>query len=115
MRFVLIALALLAQASAGFAQGVTTLGAGSSAKAAAVAGYQGPGDVVSGALAWWGLRCYSAAYTGKVAEIWDASTGTTSNTTMSCATGGVITFSTSTGCTAGGATCQPLATTCSVA
>lgn len=37
--------------------------------------YTGPGDVVSGAVAWWGLRGYNAAYTGNVANICDAATG----------------------------------------
>ncbi len=30
-------------------------------------GYQGPGDVVSGALSWWGFRGYNAAYVNKKA------------------------------------------------
>lgn len=37
-------------------------GAGGKFKAAAAASYQGPGDIVSGALAWYGLRAYSATY-----------------------------------------------------
>lgn len=32
-------------------------------------GYQGPGDIVSGATAWWGLRGYNAAYVGNAANI----------------------------------------------
>jgi hypothetical protein len=36
-------------------------------------GYTGPGDVVSGAFAWWGLRAYSSATTGtKAAHICNA-------------------------------------------
>src|SRR6516162_6226900 len=34
------------------------------ASGGAPAGYVGPGDVVSGATAWWGLRAYSSATTG---------------------------------------------------
>lgn len=50
----------------------------------AAAPYQGPGDVVSGATEWWGLRCYTAAYSGNVADIWDASTGSTTETVLGC-------------------------------
>jgi hypothetical protein len=46
---------------AGFCGGVATSGGG---------GYTGPGDVVSGAYAWWGLRAYNAAKAGtKAANI----------------------------------------------
>src|SRR5215211_3938725 len=38
--------------------------AGAGTAAAAAAAFSGPGDVVSGAAAWWGLRAYSAATTG---------------------------------------------------
>ena len=38
-------------------------------------GYVGPGDIVSGAKAWWGFRGYNAAYSGNVAGICDQSTG----------------------------------------
>lgn len=73
----------------------------------------GPGDCISNASFYIGVRCYQNAYSGKVMEIWDAATGSTSNTTASCS-GGTVSYSTTTGCTAGGATCQPLATTCLV-
>lgn len=39
---------------------------------AAAGGYVGPGDIVSGAIAWWGLRAYSAAYAsgnGKIVQL----------------------------------------------
>ena len=39
--------------------------------------YSGPGDVVSGASFWFGLRGYNAAFSGSVANICDNSTGTT--------------------------------------
>lgn len=42
---------------------------------AAPAGYTGPGDIVSGASAWWGLRGYNTAYTGNVADVCDVATG----------------------------------------
>lgn len=37
--------------------------------------YTGPGDVVSGAAAFWGLRGYNAAFSGAVANICDQATG----------------------------------------
>src|SRR6185437_11999194 len=37
------------------------------------ASYSGPGDLVSGALAWWGLRGYSSSYHGKAINIIRAS------------------------------------------
>ncbi len=65
------------------------------------AGYTGPGDVVSSAREWYGLRCYNSAYTGSIADIFaplDAS-----HTLLTCSTGGVI-----------NETVQALATTCAV-
>jgi hypothetical protein len=35
--------------------------------------YQGPGDILPGALAWYGLRGYAATYSGKCIDISDAS------------------------------------------
>jgi hypothetical protein len=52
--------------------------------------YAGPGDVVSGWFAWWGLRCFSNAYSGNVADVWDAATGSTTETLLTCSSGGVI-------------------------
>lgn len=66
-----------------------------------VKGYNGPGDIIPGATAFWGLRCYTNAYTGNVADIWDAATGNTTETILKCSRGGAIT-----------ATINPLATTC---
>lgn len=37
--------------------------------------YTGPGDVVSGASAFWGLRGYNAAFSGAVANVCDTATG----------------------------------------
>jgi len=53
-------------------------------------GYTGPGDVVTNALVWYGLRCYNTAYTGNVADIWDSSTGSTTETLLTCSAGGTI-------------------------
>lgn len=72
--------------------------------AAGGGGYTGPGDVVSGALAWWGLRCYNSAYAGNVAQIFDAATGNTTQTLITCSTGGVL-----------NETINALSTTCAVA
>ena len=40
--------------------------------------YVGPGDVVSGAMVWYGLRGYNAAFSGNVATLCDSATGSTS-------------------------------------
>jgi hypothetical protein len=52
--------------------------------------YTGPGDIVSGASAWWGLRAYSAAYAtalGNIADIVDTATGGSLCTMKAKATG----------------------------
>lgn len=54
------------------------------------AGFQGPGDVVSGAKVFWGLRCYNTAYTGNVADVWDSATGLTTQTLITCSSGGIL-------------------------
>ena len=46
------------------AQTFNLLNAGSVAKVSAVAGYTGPGNIVAGATAWWGLRANSLATIG---------------------------------------------------
>lgn len=53
------------------------------------ASYTGPGDTVSFA-AWGGVRCYKASYTGNVADIWDAATGSTTQTLLTCSAGGIL-------------------------
>lgn len=63
------------------------------------ASYQGPGDIVSGAKAWWGLRCNTAAYVGSVADVFAPADA--SHTLITCTAGGVL-----------NETLQPLATTC---
>jgi hypothetical protein len=54
------------------------------------AAYIGPGNVVSGAIAWWGLRPYTLAYSGNVMDICDVATGATCGTVTAAA--GVLTF-----------------------
>ena len=67
----LLALAFLAPAWAGFQSRDSNYNVSISAPPAA---YAGPGDVVSGAKMWWGLRAYSLATAGtKAANICNAS------------------------------------------
>jgi hypothetical protein len=61
--------------------------------------YSGPGDAVSGAKSYWGLRCYNTAYTGNVADVYAPSDA--SHTLLTCSAGGII-----------NETVQALATTC---
>ena len=83
--------------------------------AAPAAGYQGPGDIVPGALGWWGLRCYSAAYSGNVADVVDGATGTTTGTRLKCASGVVSALVSASACTfVTGNACSPIATTCAI-
>lgn len=80
------------------------------------ASYNGPGDIVSGALGWWGLRCYNNAYSGNVADIVDSGTGNTTGTRLQCASGVVSALVSGSACTfVTGNACSPLATTCAVA
>jgi hypothetical protein len=64
--------------------------------------YRGIGDqgLVS-LLTYWSTRCLSNAYAGLVLDIWDASTGSTTETKLTCSAGGLI-----------NQTVNPLATTC---
>ena len=85
-------------------------------KPGAAAGYTGPGDIVSGAVAWWGLRCYNAAYSGNVADITDSSTGSTTGTRLQCSAGTVSALVSGSACTfVTGNACSTLAVTCAVA
>lgn len=63
--------------------------------------YVGPGDVTSGALAWWGLRCYNAAYSGNVADVYAPADA--SHTLITCSAGGTL-----------NETLQALSVTCAV-
>lgn len=56
----------------------------------ASAAYSGPGNIVTGAAAWWGLRCYNSAYAGNVADVWDSATGSITETLITCSSGGII-------------------------
>jgi hypothetical protein len=68
------------------------------------ASYTGPGDIItSNVFGWWGLRCYDNAYSGNVADIWDGATGNTTETLLTCSSGGTI-----------NQTVNSLATTCAV-
>ncbi len=67
----------------------------------AVSSYTGPGDIVSGATAWYGLRAYNAAYAasaGKAVSLRRASDNTTCD--FNVATSGALGVSAS-GCSAG--------------
>ena len=69
-------------------------------------GYVGPLDVSgfgTNVFAWWGLRCSATAYTGNVADIWDGATGSTTETKLTCSSGGTI-----------NETINALSTTCAV-
>lgn len=78
-------------------------------------GYTGPGDVVSGAVAWWGLRCYRNAYSGNVADLTDTSTGNTTGTRLQCSSGTVSALVSGSACTfVTGNACSSIAVTCAV-
>jgi len=68
-------------------------------------GFSGPGDVTSGWLAYWSTySCFNSAYTGNVMQVFDSATGSTTQTLVTCSTGGVI-----------NETINPLSTTCAIA
>lgn len=50
--------------------------------------FQGAGDAVSGAFAYWGLRCYTTAYTGNVADVYAPTDA--SHTLITCSAGGIL-------------------------
>ena len=89
MRFLAVALFLLgivclAQQSS--AQ-LTMTGVGGGFGAAA--SYTGPGDIQTFAF-WGGWRCYSNAYSGNAVDVWDAATGSTIETLLTCSPGGTL-------------------------
>lgn len=63
--------------------------------------YTGVGDIVAMQV-YLGLRCYNNAYSGNVADIWDSATGNTTETLITCSSGGTL-----------NETVNSLATTCS--
>src|SRR5260370_35744856 len=65
--------------------------------------YSGPVDINGAAYALWSTRCQSTANTGNVADVWDAATGSTPNTLITCSAGGILNTNSPTA----------LATTCS--
>ena len=71
LSYVLICAALVAAWQC-FAQ-VPMTGAGKATPTTAGCSTGGPGDCVSSAVAWWGFRGYTTAYSGKVANICTAS------------------------------------------
>jgi|SRR5579864_92531 len=84
----------------------------------AAAGYTGPLDINStNVIAWWGLRCPNAAYSGNLFMVTDSATGNTTASLAQCS-GGTVSFSGGTACSGPGVpsnTCSPLATTCALA
>jgi hypothetical protein len=54
------------------------------------AAYTGPLDINGSAYAFWSTRCGGSVYTGNVADIWDGSTGSTTETLITCSSGGVL-------------------------
>jgi hypothetical protein len=81
-------------------------------------GYSGPNDLGFGAAtAWFGFRCFGTAYTGNVADIVDASTGSTTGSRLVCSAGGTVSALVSaSACTfVTGNVCSAIATTCLVA
>lgn len=74
--------------------------------------YSGPGDVVSGARAYWLTdSCYTASYSGNVVDV--ANAAGTVGTRRVCASGTVSDLVSSTACTfVTGNACSPLTTTC---
>lgn len=89
------------------AQAQLALTGAGKASAAAPLGYTGPGDVLSGASAFWGLRGYNNAFSGAVANICDVATGATCADATWAA--GVLTLP-----TIGGSPCDNSGNTCQV-
>src|SRR6185437_9635918 len=73
----------------------TMLMSGVGAPLTAAPSYQGRGDIVPGALADWGLRPYTAAFSGNIANVCDQATGLTCANVTAAA--GVVTFPTISG------------------
>lgn len=55
-------------------------------------GYTGPLDVMGTANTsfWMGLQCPYNTYSGDLADVWDAATGSTTETLLTCSSGGTI-------------------------
>ena len=94
---------LLASLLLGGAGTLTTTGAGAGSSAS----YQGPGDIVSGATAWYGLRAYSSAYAaslGKSVNLRRASDNVTCDVLVAASGGLGLTSATCNSSTQGGIT-----------
>ena len=82
-------------------------------------GYQGPGDVVTGATPsgfWSPARRYSSTSSGSIADVVDSATGNTTGTRLQCASGVVSALVSASACTfVTGNACSSLATTCATA
>src|SRR5580692_3898876 len=64
MKLLAIVVLLLASCFGLAAQNVVGGSVYGDVKVSSGGSYVGAGDTISGALAWWGLRCYSNAYSG---------------------------------------------------
>src|SRR6185312_8922435 len=53
-------------------------------------GYTGPLDVIGSAKLIVSVRCASTSYTGNVMDVWDSATGSTTETLITCSSGGVL-------------------------
>lgn len=79
-------------------------------------GFQGPGDVLPGALAYWlTYSCYTSVYSGLVADIADGAIGTVTGSRLSCdGAGNIVVSNSASACTfITGNACSPIANTCS--
>jgi len=90
---------------------VTLTGVDVSGKGTAVASYSGPGDVISGAVAWYGLRAYSLAYATGNGKIVNVRLTTNSHTCDILSTTGGNLGNTA-NCSTGGDNAQAAATFC---
>lgn len=99
VRFFAVALACIGLACLARADD-TVIGSG-------LSGIVNPGPLnlgIGSPSSFWALRCGSVAYAGNVADVWDAATGSTTETLIKCTSGGGLTQ-----------TVNPLSTTCASA
>lgn len=90
LKRLLIATVLVFGPNAAQAGNPLLLGTGTFAVTSAACTTDGPGDCVSGATAWWGLRPYTTSYSGNIVDVCDVATGAICGTAT--ASGGVVTF-----------------------
>lgn len=92
-----------------------SVGVGEGGFGSAAAGFQGAGDIVGSAKAYWGFRCYSLAYSGSAFDLVDAATGSTTGSRVQCASGVLTALVSASACTfVTGNACSSIATTCLV-